>query len=107
MLAARRVLRGGSFDLHVLIPAETAGAVGGARLGLIVPKRLARRAVLRNAIKRQAREAFRSVAATLHSADLVLRLVKPQVGDEKFGTATWRREILDLLGRLPQLMGKN
>lgn len=45
-----------------------------SRLGLVIPKRLARHAVLRNSIKRQAREAFRHHYEILPAVDLVLRL---------------------------------
>jgi len=49
----------------------------GSRLGLIVPKRLARRAVLRNTIKRQVRESFRHVEwDVLPPGDLVFRLTR-------------------------------
>jgi ribonuclease P protein component len=44
---------------------------------LIVPKRLAKRAVLRNLLKRLAREAFRQSQASLPPLDFVLRLNKP------------------------------
>src|SRR5262249_2233430 len=49
----------------------------GARLGLVIPKRWARRAVERNLVKRQLREAFRQLAATLPAEDFVFRLVRP------------------------------
>lgn len=48
-----------------------------ARLGLIVPKRLAKRAVLRNLIKRQVRECFRLRAGQLPVRDIVVRLARP------------------------------
>ena len=54
-MAARKIVRGRCFDLHYC----GTGADSKARIGLIVPKRLARAASLRNAIKRQGREAFR------------------------------------------------
>lgn len=53
------------------------------RWGLIVPKRLARRAIDRNLVKRVAREALRVAAPTLiaaaapHGVDVVLRLKAP------------------------------
>jgi len=49
---------------------------GGARLGLAVAKRLARRAVDRNRIRRIARETFRLRRPMLLRNDFVL-LVKP------------------------------
>jgi ribonuclease P protein component len=50
-------------------------AVGRARLALIVPKRLAARAVLRNRIRRLVREAFRLGQARIGAQDCVVRLV--------------------------------
>ena len=75
-----------------------------ARLGLIVPKRLARAASLRNAIKRQGREAFRLMAVEIGPRDLVLRLRRPVVGVRAADRAlrkAWRTEIEVLLRRLP------
>ena len=72
VMAARKVVRGTCFDLHYLVK----GTAQTARLGLIVPKRLARASSLRNAIKRQGREAFRLAAAGIPSCDLVLRLTR-------------------------------
>ena len=96
-MAARRVLRGQCFDLHYLAVA------GSARLGLIVPKRLARAASLRNAIKRQGREAFRAVALEIPSCDVVLRLTRPLKGiraSDGNQKAVWRKEFDALLQRL-------
>jgi ribonuclease P protein component len=100
VMAARRVVRGECFDLHF------GQAVGDrkARLGLIVPKRLARAASLRNAIKRQGREAFRLMALQMQPRDLVLRLRRPLVGvraGDSVQRKTWRTEIEVLLSRLP------
>lgn len=47
-----------------------------SRLGIVVPKRYAKAATLRNAIKRQGREAFRLMADELPPCDLVLRLTR-------------------------------
>lgn len=52
-----------------------------ARLGLIVPKRLARRAVDRNRLRRLIREAFRLSQTACTGRDIVFRLVKPQGSD--------------------------
>jgi len=69
------------------------------RLGMVVPKRLLRLAVLRNAVKRQAREAFRQRASGLPAVDVVLRLGrKPVAGTADFKHAA-RRDIDALLAR--------
>lgn len=95
-MAARRVVRGTCFDLH-FCPTTTAG---NARLGLIVPKRLARAASLRNAIKRQGREAFRLAAFAFKPGDMVLRLKRPVQGVNAKDSAqrkVWRAEMESLL----------
>ncbi len=91
-------MRGNRFDLHYI-----AGTEAGARLGLIIAKRLARRAVQRNLLKRLAREAFRHARPTLPVYDLVLRLAKPP-GDrlDAESRRTWRADIEQLLARLPR-----
>lgn len=99
VLSGRKVLRGTSFDLHIL----DGGTQPQARLGLIVPKRLARAASLRNAIKRQGREAFRLSMAGLAVGDVVLRLKRPVDADKPEFVQNlkgWRREIEVLLDRL-------
>lgn len=56
----------------------------GARLGLVVAKRLLRRSVDRNLVRRLAREHFRILRCRLPSRDLILRLaVKPRVLDRR------------------------
>jgi ribonuclease P protein component len=100
VMVSRCVLRGECFDLHYL-PTGTDGSV---RLGLIVPKRLARAASLRNAIKRQGREAFRLMAVEISSCDLVLRLTRQVKGfraSDCEQRKVWRREMETLLKRLP------
>lgn len=74
-LQGRRVARGALFVLHASKPTPDDTAI--ARLGLIVAKRLAHRAVTRNAIKRVLREAFRSQRHELPPRDYVFRLVAP------------------------------
>lgn len=74
-MSARKTLHGEWLDLH-----HAPGSAGIARLGLVIPKRLAKHSVLRNAIRRQAREAFRQQAVELPVLDLVLRLVRPLKG---------------------------
>lgn len=55
----------------------------GARLGLVVARKFARRAVTRNLVKRLARESFRYVRLSLPSCDVVLRLSRPVAGAER------------------------
>ena len=102
VMAARQVVRGQCFDLHYRGP----GTGSCARLGLMVPKRLARAASLRNAIKRQGREAFRLMAVEIPPCDLVLRLTRP-IKNVRAGDCAqrklWRTEIEALLRRLPTL----
>lgn len=98
-MAARKALRGECFDLHY----RKVGTDRTARLGLIVPKRLARVASLRNAIKRQGREAFRLMALEIPPCDVVLRLRRPITGVRATDAAQrqiWRGEIETLLRRL-------
>ncbi|MBP7080899.1 MAG: ribonuclease P protein component [Rhodocyclaceae bacterium] len=71
VLGSRQSRRGEFFSLH-----HRQSSSGVARLGLVIPKRLARHATTRNLIRRQAREVFRSCLATLPPMDLVLRLTR-------------------------------
>jgi ribonuclease P protein component len=120
VFANRRVLRGGPFELYYR-PLTPAAAPAGsetpampassanhqtARLGLVVPKRNAKRAVHRNLVKRLAREAFRHVYSQLPPYDLVLRLGKPlNAKTESLDQQRkeWRGQIDALLQRLPQV----
>ncbi len=105
VFAARRVLRGRNFDLHFLLSDGAATEpvqASGARLGVVVAKKLARRAVQRNLLKRLAREAFRNVRPRLPPCDLVLRLSKPTVARlDEIARGVLRQEIEQLLNRLP------
>ena len=71
VFASRRVFRGTLFDLHFR-PNEA----GTVRIGVVIPKRNARKAVLRNRFKRLAREVFRQQRKYLPKMDLVLRLAR-------------------------------
>ena len=88
-------MRGTCFALHV-----RASTLSGARLGLVIPKKQAATAVLRNAIKRQAREAFRLRRASLPALDLVLRLTTAVTGQSPAVRRKWRAEIGVLFDRL-------
>ncbi len=85
-------MRGAFFALHVC-----AGGRTPARLGLVIPRKQAGAAVLRNAVKRQAREAFRLRCGRLDGMDLVLRLVRRIDAPDKKG---WRAEIDALFDRI-------
>ena len=69
VFAFRRVVRGRYFTLHYR-PSDLLSA----RLGLVVAKKLARHAVLRNLVKRLAREIFRLRRASLPTCDIIVRL---------------------------------
>ena len=102
VMAARRVVRGEFFALHYRL-ASTGGV---SRLGLIVPKRLARAASLRNAIKRQGREAFRLLKVEISPCDLVMRLTRQIKGVNARDSSQrkiWRSELENLLKLLPML----
>lgn len=94
VFAFRRVIRGAHFALHYC-----PSSAGHPRLGLVVAKKLARRAVQRNLVKRIGRDVFRHVRANLPAYDLVLRL------SAKLDDVTrqaMREEMTGLLGRLPK-----
>lgn len=95
--ATRKQLRGNLFVLHYR---HNDGAE--ARLGLVVPKKQAKRAILRNAIKRQARESFRRRCSGLPAMDLILRLAQPvkKDADGRIDKTGWKTEIEGLLERL-------
>lgn len=75
-----------------------------ARLGMVIPKRLARRAVLRNLVKRQVRESFRTCLPALPHIDILVRLVKPiapGLGEDRGQQRRrWRADIDILLAGL-------
>jgi len=70
-LKSGRIARAQRFMLH-----SNANSLGYPRLALVVPKRLAKRAVDRNHVRRLAREAFRQRQAELGGQDFVLRLTR-------------------------------
>ena len=91
-----RRLGGRCFTLHVL---EAPGATC-ARLGLAVSRKVERRAVARNRIKRQAREAFRTGLPDLPALDLVL-VARREAAQQP--AAQLRRELESLLARAATL----
>ncbi len=101
VFAARRTLRGAHFVLHYWRSERDL-----ARLGLVIPKKQARTAVLRNAIKRQVRELFRRQRSRLPAVDLILRLARSADWDghasEGLYREKWRDEIQYLLDQLGQ-----
>jgi len=70
-LKSGRIARAQRFLLHGKVNSE-----GYPRLALVIPKRLVKRAVDRNRIRRLAREAFRQRQAELGGRDFVLRLTR-------------------------------
>ncbi|MCX8017884.1 MAG: ribonuclease P protein component, partial [Rhodocyclaceae bacterium] len=94
VFSARRVLRGDSFALHY-----RPNGLDYPRLGLVMPKKQARTAVLRNALKRQARELFRLRRPSLPQLDMVLRLIRKPPADP----SRWREEIAVLFDKIAAL----
>lgn len=97
VMASRSRLRGGVFELRY-----RDNGSAGARLGVVIPKRLAKRAVLRNRLKRLIRETFRISRSGLPAQDLVFRLSR-SLGSESIDSDSniaWRREIESLLAGL-------
>lgn len=91
----RRALKSRHFLLHYRVRAAEEG--DGARLGVVVAKRLLKRAVDRNLVKRLGREHFRLLRQRLPARDLVLRLaVKPKPLDRR----ALAEEIRGLLGKM-------
>ena len=68
----RKQIRGSFFALHY-----RPNDLGHARIGLVIPKKYAKHAVLRNLVKRQAREIFRHIKCDLPAHDYVIRLFFP------------------------------
>lgn len=102
----RRVLRSSHFALHYRPTAALQRPLPTARLGLVIPKKNARDAVLRNAVKRQIREAFRRQRLQMPLCDLVFRLAqpldRPDYRLDKASKAGWRLEIEGLFDKLKQ-----
>jgi len=93
VFAFRRSIRGRYFVLHYRPGTEL------ARLGFVVARKLARKAVTRNLLKRLAREHFRHIRATLPAHDMALRLAQKVEGATR---AQLREDIASLFARLPR-----
>ncbi|KAI5915546.1 ribonuclease P protein component [Thauera sp. 2A1] len=94
VFAFRRALRGRYFMLHY-----RPNGLDTARLGVVVAKKLAKRANVRNLVKRIARELFRRQRTSLPMHDLVVRLHAPVA---KATRAELNHDLLGLLHRLPR-----
>ncbi|HEX4943805.1 MAG TPA: ribonuclease P protein component [Usitatibacteraceae bacterium] len=90
-LRSPRKFRGPGTVLHV-----ATGRPGESRLGLVTPKRLTRRSVDRNRMKRLAREAFRRHEVKTAGLDLVLA---PRQPFSRAGENAWLTEVQDLFCR--------
>lgn len=93
VFAFRRAIKGQYLIVHYR-PNE----FDTARLGVVVAKKLARRAAQRNLVKRIVREGFRLQRVTLPRLDLVVRLHRPIANATR---ASMHRDLADLLQRLP------
>jgi ribonuclease P protein component len=88
-LRGPRKLRSRAILLHI-----AAGKPGESRLGVSAPKRLTRRSVDRNRMKRLAREAFRRHGVKAAGLDLVIAIRESwRRGDE----GAWLAQLRDLL----------
>ena len=70
-----------------------------ARLGVVVAKRLAKRANVRNLVKRIVREQFRKRRAGLPAVDIVMRLSAPVDAATR---SMLNEDVVRLLERLPR-----
>ena len=94
VFAFRRALRGRFYMVHY-----RPNGLSTARLGVVVAKKLARRANVRNLVKRIAREIFRRQRSGLPAHDLVVRLHAPVA---KATRAELNLDLLTLLLKLPR-----
>lgn len=89
----RRAIRGRWLMLHYQ-PGQPGGS---ARLGLVVGKKLLKRAVDRNRVKRVIRDQFRRLRAELPAVDLVVRLA---ARPSELHDGQLAEDFLALLGKL-------
>lgn len=106
MLDHSRTLRSSHFALHVATADVLPSRRETCTLGVIAPKRWARRAVTRNTIKRQAYAVTHELTSQLRAGHYVLRL-RLGFAREAFPSATsvalkaaLRSELLELFGRV-------
>ena len=92
VFAFRRAIKGRFFIVHYR-PTELATA----RLGVVIAKKLAKQANVRNLLKRIVREHFRQLRVALPTRDLIVRLHAP-VG--KATRAMLNEDVAQLFGRL-------
>ena len=93
VFAFKRAIKGRYLIVHY-----RPNALSTARLGVVVAKKLARRAVQRNLVKRIVREGFRRQRAHLPCLDLVIRLNRPLADATRTSV---HNDLADLLRRLP------
>jgi ribonuclease P protein component len=99
----RKAIRGKLLMLHYQ-PRATGET--DARLGLVVGKKLLKRAVDRNRCKRVLREQFRQRRAELPACDLVVRLAaKPEKSAGKLDAGLLVEDFLALLAKLRRFAG--
>jgi ribonuclease P protein component len=92
----RKAIRGKLLMLHYQ---PRSSEFNDARLGVVVAKKLLKKAVDRNRVKRIIREQFRCRRAFLPAHDLIVRLAaKPKPLDGKI----LAEEFIDLLQKLPK-----
>ena len=94
VFAFRKALRGRFYILHY-----RPNGLDTARLGVVVAKKLAKRANTRNLVKRIARELFRRHRESLPALDMVVRLQAPVA---KATRAELNQDLLALLHKLPR-----
>lgn len=98
VFTARRVIRGRLFSVH-----WSPNDLGRPRLGLVVAKKLVRRAHQRNLVKRIARETFRLEKSRLPACDVVVRLSAPIAEATR---RMLREDLLSCFERLVREAGK-
>lgn len=83
---------------------EKLGSKPGARIAIAVPKRLLKKAVDRNLVKRWIREALRQHGARLIAADILLTLIAKVNLKDASEKAHLKQQIGDLFARVEALL---